>query len=669
MVTAKARQGNRRTSSGKLVRMTIPRRRAPFLNALLLLAGVATPVRGQTWTPVGPTGGDVRALALDPRDPRVVFLGTADGVVYRSDDAGLRWRRLSPGFPARGQSLDNIVVDPRGRVLVGYWDVSGTGGGVARSEDGGRSFSTLGGIEGQSVRALTAAPSDPDVLVAGAIDGVFRSDDGGGTWRRISPAGHAEIRNVESVAVDPTDASIVYVGTWHLPWKTVDGGRTWRPIHAGMVQDSDVFTLTLDRRTPRTVYATACTGIYRSLDAAGRWSKARGIPSTSRRTRSFAQDPDRSETFYAGTTEGVFLSEDDAMTWRLMTRSDLVVNAIAPIPRAQGGAILIGTDGAGVLRSTDEGRTWIASNDGFAERAFTRVLIDPAAGRVVVGVKGDRSHSGVLRAPRPEGPWTRVGDGLEGREVLALVVDGGELIAGTDDGVFRSVSHCGLWRRLPTVIDGFDAHPHVADVVVLPRRVVLAATTDGLLRSVDGGETWRRQALGLARSVLALAASPADPHPAIAATALGAFRSRDAGATWEQVSQALTDAEIHSLAFLPGNDDVVFAATTRGLLKSTDQGRVWQRRGSGLPLADVAGLALGGDGRTAYASDFTHGGLYSSDDAGETWRPFPSTGLASDRVWALALDPAATGRMLAAPSTGGLHLLGATGSGAAAGAR
>ncbi|MFI5184445.1 MAG: WD40/YVTN/BNR-like repeat-containing protein [Vicinamibacteria bacterium] len=627
----------------------------PFLATCVLAAAAGVAGEDPRWRAVGPTGGDVRALAPDPRDPRIVYLGTADGVLYKSEDGGVRWGRLNPGVPLRGKSLDNILVDLRGRVFVGYWEVAGDGGGVARSLDDGRTFAILPGVDGESVRALDESASSPDTLVAGAISGVFRSDDGGDSWRRISPKADAELRNVESVAIDPKSPDVTYVGTWHLPWKTVDGGRTWRGIHNGMIDDSDVFTMTLDRRDPRVVYATACTGIYRSGDAAARWSKAQGIPASSRRTRSFAQDPDEPNVLYAGTTEGLFISGDGSSTWRLATGKDVVVNAIAPLPREHGDAILLGTEGAGVLRSADGGRTWQPSNDGFAEQVFSRVLVEPATGRVVVGVVGDRRHGGVLQAPGPEGPWTRVGEGLEGREILSVALDQGEVLAGTDDGVFLSVSHCGTWRRLPTVVDGIDVHPHAVETVSLPGGVLCAATSDGLLRSADRGQTWRRQGLGLSRAVLALAASPTSPDLVVAATPLGVFVSRDKGASWEQVSGALDGAEIHSLGFLPGSPDVLFAATATGLLKSIDRGRVWQRRGSGLPLSDIAGLTLVPDGRTLYASDYAHGGLYRSEDAGDSWRPFPTAGLSSERIWSMAVDPSAPERLLASAATGGLH--------------
>ena len=117
---------------------------------------IGTPVaaHAQRWVQVGPPGGNVRALASDPRDPRRVYLGTAVGVLYRSDDGGLQWRRMSPGLPLRGCSLDNVAVDAHGTVFVGYWEIAGKGGGVARSSDGGRTFSVLKGVDGQSVRAL-----------------------------------------------------------------------------------------------------------------------------------------------------------------------------------------------------------------------------------------------------------------------------------------------------------------------------------------------------------------------------------------------------------------------------------------------------------------------------------------------------------------------------------
>jgi photosystem II stability/assembly factor-like uncharacterized protein len=204
-------------------------------------------------------------------------------------------------------------------------------------------------------------------------------------------------------------------------------------------------------------------------------------------------------------------------------------------------------------------------------------------------------------------------------------------------------------------VDAIDLHPRVTEVVALSDRLFLAATSQGLLRSADGGEHWERHRLGLGLTVLAVAASVPRPTVVLAATPLGFFRSLDGGASWTQISASVGEANVHGLAFLPGNDRVVFATTPRGLLRSPDQGLTWLRRGGGLPLFDITGLALHPDGRTVYASDFTRGGIYRSEDAGETWQAFSTEGLLSDRVWALAVDPAAPDRLLAAARSGGLH--------------
>jgi photosystem II stability/assembly factor-like uncharacterized protein len=627
------------------------------LSLLLATASIflaPTGASAQTWVPMGPPGGDVRSLAADPRDPRRIYLGTADGVLYRSDDAGLRWRRLHPGFPRRGQSLDDLVVDRRGAVIVGFWEVSGSGGGVARSTDGGKTFSLLPGIEGQAVRALALAGPGDRTLLVGTLGGVFRSRDGGESWERISPADHPELRNVGSVAVDADNPDVIYAGTWHLPWKTEDGGLHWKPVHQGMIDDSDVMTLTLDRRSPQSVFATACSGIYRSADGAGRWARIRGIPASSRRTRAFAQSPDDLNTFFAGTTAGLWISTDGSATWRLATRADLVVNAVALLP---GGVALLGTDGAGVLRSVDGGRTWLASNNGFSERFVSALAFDESSGRTLAAVWGDRKHGGVFATARTRASWMKVGGGLEGREVLTLAVTSGLYLAGTDDGVFVWPSSEGRWQRMAAVVAGVDLHPRVNGIVAFSERSWLIATNQGLLRTVDAGQTWMRPSLGPRVNVSALAVSPADLARVVAATPLGFFRSEDQGDRWMLVSRGLGDGQAHALRFLPTDPAVVFATTSRGLWRSPDLGESWRQVAGGVPFTDITGLAIHPDGRTLFASDFTWGGIFRSHDAGQSWQRLPANGLVTDRVWTMALDPAAPERLLAATPSGGLHLL------------
>jgi len=644
----------------------ILRRRTPYckkrtrgshsLLVSLVLAGLlaSASARAQSWIPVGVPGGNVRALAQDQRNSQRIYLGTADGILYRSDEDGLQWHRLDPGFPLRGYSLDEIVVDPRGVVFVGYWEVHGSGGGVARSTDGGQTFVVLKGIEGESVRALALSPSNRRIIAAGTLTGVFLSRDGGQTWTRITPSAHPDLRNIESLTFDPTDPQIIYAGTWHLAWKTLDGGASWVPVHAGMIDDSDVMTLTIDRLHPQTVYATACTGIYRSTERAGQWTKLNGIPFSSRRTRAFAQGDDDVNLLLAGTTEGLWISKDSGDSWNRMTPKELVVNAVIV---QRGGTIILGTEGAGVLRSSDLGETWNSSNTGFSERFVFKMLFDSAERRVVVAVWGDLRYGGVFVSPGSQGPWTRLGEGLDGRQVLSLALRGNTILAGTDAGIFARAAEAEVWTRVPTFLDGRDAQPRVTQLLALAADRLLAATSNGVLYSPDGGRTWTQPALGSAEGVSDLAVSPRDSDLIVAATPSGFFRSSDGGVSWRQVSSELRGVTPHALAFMPSDDPVLFATTSAGLYRSVDQGASWRRVNGGIPHSDLTGIAVSPDGRTVYASDFTWGGIFRSVDGGSTWDRMNTDGLASDHVWALGIDPAAPDRLMAAASAGGLHLL------------
>ncbi len=132
---------------------------------LMVALGLAQPCPAQLrFTPIGPQGGDVRSLARDPSDPRRVYAGTVDGILYTSLNAGASWARLEPGFPLRGASLDDLLVTENGDVFASFWKIDGTGGGVARSTNRGASFRMIGaGLEGEAVRGLARAPSNPSV--------------------------------------------------------------------------------------------------------------------------------------------------------------------------------------------------------------------------------------------------------------------------------------------------------------------------------------------------------------------------------------------------------------------------------------------------------------------------------------------------------------------------
>src|SRR5271165_2962362 len=336
---------------------------------LLVLAAGTSLVAQSPWSPIGPSGGDARAFAAAPGDPSHLYLGTTNSWLYESVDRGATWHRLSKLSSSDDLILDHIVVDPADstRVWVAAWVVDHPDGGLWVSHDSGKTWSVVDGLKGRSVRGFAMAPSDPKMLFAGTLDGVFRSTDAGATWTQVSPPNSQEIHEVESVAVDPVNPNIVYAGTWHLPWKTNDGGKTWHNIKQGLIDDSDVFSIIIDPSQPSVVYTSACSGIYKSENAGELYHKIQGIPMTARRTRVLMLDPTNRNTVYAGTTEGLYKTLDGGTNWKRMTGPDVIVNDVYVDPKNPQ-HVLLATDRSGVLESDDAAASFKASNAGFSQR-------------------------------------------------------------------------------------------------------------------------------------------------------------------------------------------------------------------------------------------------------------------------------------------------------------
>ena len=245
-----------------------------FLRVFLVVL-LCSCARAEQWMPVGPEGGDVRSLAYDPNNPDHVFLGTSTGTIFDSADAGKHWVRLAHVGAQTSYVVDHIVVDPRNsaHVYAAVWSLENhRAGELFSSLDGGKTWKITPAMRGKSIHAICLAPSDPTVIVIGALDGVFRSKDGGGQWQKISRSPYI-IRNVESIAIDPDNPEVIYAGTWHLAWKTTDGGMSWHRVREGVIDDSDVFSILLDHSNSRIVFASACSGIYKSSDAGRHFDK------------------------------------------------------------------------------------------------------------------------------------------------------------------------------------------------------------------------------------------------------------------------------------------------------------------------------------------------------------------------------------------------------------
>jgi photosystem II stability/assembly factor-like uncharacterized protein len=589
-----------------------------LLWTVLVFGFLCRPAHAVSWFAFGPDGGSARAFAADPRDHAHLYLGAANGWIYQSHDGGRKWNRLARVGNRDDLVIDNILVDPEDpvRVVVGAWvlgDLNHPDGGLFVSNDGGATWTSNMEMRGQSVRALTSAPSDPRIFVAGSMEGVFRSNDSGSHWERISPKDNAEIHEVESVAIDPVDPNVIYAGTWHLPWKTTDGGANWRSIKQGIIDDSDVFSIIVDPKHPNVVYASACSGIYKSDDGGTKFGKVQGIPSTARRTLVLMQDPNNLDTVFAGTTEGLYRTFDAGKYWMQTTGADFIVNDVYVDP-GDSKHVLLATDRRGVLVSDDGGDNFLPSNSGFSARQITAFSADSQhAATVYVGVVNDKDSGGVFVSHTGGLSWSHLSDGLGGRDVFSLgQAPDGTMLAGTEHGIYRLKD--AAWERI-----GDDPKAAVTTLPALSPTGKATAVHKAAARSTVA----KRQPVSKPRAAVATVkvknfdgsvyGFAVAGNTMIAATSQGVLLSKSSGATWSLVA-GLAAKEWR---FVASSRETVVVAGLDAVNISFDGGSTWRAMALPPKVTQVSALSVDSEGEV-WVGD--RNGVYVSAEKGAAWQ-------------------------------------------------
>jgi hypothetical protein len=163
------------------------------------------PLWGAAWWRLPVWGAEVRAFAVDPFVPGLVYCGTSRGNFYASRNGGSNWEALARGPAFPGYYVTSLVADPTvaGRLWASLAGELG-GGLVVESDDRGANWSVLlRSRRAVATRALALAPGQPRMLAVGGDDGVRLSRDGGRTWARTGE-GVPGLAQVESLALDPT---------------------------------------------------------------------------------------------------------------------------------------------------------------------------------------------------------------------------------------------------------------------------------------------------------------------------------------------------------------------------------------------------------------------------------------------------------------------------------
>ena len=211
------------------------------------------------WRCIGPfRGGRVVAVAGSYDEPNTFYFGAVAGGVWKTTDAGAYWRCVSDGFLATASvgalavapSDSNVIYAGMGETTIRI-DVS-HGDGVYKSTDAGRSWANVGLRETRHIGKVRVHPENPDVVWVAALGhafgpnperGVFKSDDGGRTWRHVLAV--SDKAGAVDLSVDETNPRILYAAVWEAYrsfwqissggsesglWRSTDGGETWTAI-------------------------------------------------------------------------------------------------------------------------------------------------------------------------------------------------------------------------------------------------------------------------------------------------------------------------------------------------------------------------------------------------------------------------------------------------------
>jgi photosystem II stability/assembly factor-like uncharacterized protein len=657
------------------------------------------------WQVLGPNGGDVRVIAVDPRDKNRLYISTQDGQIHTSGDGGKSWKLLV-NLNRPLLVLDQLFVDSRDSKIIYTSGHRGNfPGGFFKSSDGGITWKEAKELSGESVHSMVQATDDPNYLFVGTLTGVWVSKDSGDSWEKIKS--DTLPVNVDSMAIDPRRKSTIYAGTWWRAYKSTDSGKSWRLVKDGMIDDSDVFAINIDPRNADHIIASACSGIYESLNGGERWAKIQGIPAQSRRTRDILQHPTIAGMVYAATTEGFWMSTNGGKTWLLTTPRNLEINSIAVHPEDPN-RIYIGTNNYGVMVSNDGGKNFAQTNDNFTSRFTYSVTPDVAQpNRLYATTQNTASSGGFFFISNDGGhSWTQA-KSLDINRVAPFAVlqdrvDPNRIFLGTNLGIYRSVDRGATWTLVtapktankkraatrkpaakkttakapanvaakavddpnaPKIVPALTEKVKVLKFTNDDKNGILAGTDGGLYRTYDIDKGWEKISLGegMNENVFAIETSPLVPGTIWVGTAVsGVIVSTDDGKTWAKADATPVGIPISSIAIDPKRPNNVYVGTTQSLYISRDGGRSWNRARGHLPLGNYASILINPDNPdevyvgSALEND---GGVYFSSDAGAKWERMDTKAmmLPSRRVWSMAFDPADPNRIFAGSHSSGVY--------------
>ena len=563
---------------------------------------------------IGPAtmGGRVDDLAVVESDPRIIYVGSAAGGIFKTVNGGNTWQPIFDDQP--NPSIGDLALAPSNPSIlyVGTGEAnnrqsSSWGNGVYKSMDAGVTWIHLGLEETHHIGRIVVHPTNPDIVYVAALGdlwgpnkerGVYKSTDGGATWTLTLAIN--ENTGVSDIAIDPASPNILYAAAYQRRrtvfgyngggpdaglYRSIDGGTHWNKMAGGLPATGDVGRCSIDiyRKNTNIVYAefehATLGGVYRSEDKGATWTR---MSDTNPRPSYFSQirvDPNNDQKIWLGGVN-IYMSEDGGRTFAQTRFRDVHsdVHAIWIDP-ANSDHMLSGNDG-GVWVTWDSGRNWRHLNN-IAIGQFYEIAYDfQKPYHVCGGLQDNYSWCGPSASLQPTGigneDWITVqgGDGFHARIDPS---DANIVYAESQDGNLSRRDLKTSESKSIRPLEDNDTAPRYrfqwnSPLIISPHDPkTLYYGGNHLFKSTDRGDTWVRLGEDLTTGAVR------DQQPI-----LGKVPKR--GETLSLHDGVVAWPCITAIAESPVRAGVLYAGTDDGNLQvSRDGGKTWSNVASHMP--------------------------------------------------------------------------------------
>ena len=624
---------------------------------------------GRTWQPIfddQPTAS-IGAVAVAASNPNVVYVGSGEGLhrpdlsvgdgIYKSIDAGKTWTHLGL---RDGQQIAQLAVDPKNgdRLFVavaGHPYGPNEERGVFRSADGGKTFEKVLYREDVGASDVQIDPSDPAIVYAALWDsregpwengmfngdnaGIFKSIDGGKTWRELIKGLPNNIVQA-NLAIAPSSPNtlfaVVRTKTIEKLYRSEDGGETWSgstddPRPGLGIGGGDLPVVRFDPKNPQIVYSASVV-CWKSTDGGKSWDGWRGAPGGDDYQNIWI-NPNNPDIILLGSDQGAIVTVNGGATWSSWYNQSTAQLYHVSVDNAFPYRLYSGQQESGSVEITsrgNEGEITLRDWRPVSAEEYGYVVADPLDPDIVIGGKLTRfdRRTGQAQGILPVPVQTEDFRMLRTEPVVFSPIDphllffaGNTLWKTRDGGDHWEKISADLSRpqyELPASIGKYkadaakQAHRRGVIYTVAPSPLevdrIWCGTDDGLIHlTTDGGKTWNNVTppnISAWQKISLIEAGHFDANTACAAVntlrlddlRAHIFRTQDNGKTWTEIVNGISAGQtVNTIREDPERKGLLFAGTEKGVYVSFDNGANWESLRLNLPATSVRDLIIKND--------------------------------------------------------------------------